>query len=103
MGDTPNSEGAGRRWRVGTIRWFGDAAVVRSRIESELSEARRHAAEGRSQVDHQRRTLEGLRRDGRDIRLAEDLLQVLLERQDNFEKEVARLEAESKLRTKSKK
>ena len=68
--------------------------MVKSSIETELSEARRHASEGRSQIDHQRRTLDGLRRDGRDIRLAEDLLQVLLERQENFEKEVARLEAE---------
>jgi hypothetical protein len=77
--------------------------VVKSRIESELSEAQRRASEGRSQIDHQRRTLDGLRRDGRDIRLAEDLLQVLLERQENFENGVARLEAELGLRTKSKK
>lgn len=84
-------------------RTVGSAEVVKSSIETELSEARRHASEGRSQIDHQRRTLDGLRRDGRDIRLAEDLLQVLLERQENFEKEVARLEAELGLRTRSKK
>jgi hypothetical protein len=75
--------------------------VVKSRIEAELSEAQRRASEGRLQLEHQRRTLDGLRRDGRDIRLAQDMLQTRLEIQEKYEAEVARLDSELALRIKA--
>lgn len=94
-------EEAGRRYRGGAIDRRETRAVVKSSIEAELSEAQRRASEGRLQLEHQRRTLDGLRRDGRDIRLAQDLLQTMLEIQEKYEAEVARLDSELALRIKA--
>jgi hypothetical protein len=102
MDDTRALARRGRpRCRGGAIDRRETRAVVKSRIETELSEAQRRASEGRLHLEHQRRTLDGLRRDGRDIRLAHDLLQTMLEIQEKYEAEVARLDSELALRIKA--